>query len=113
MSVLASLMLVCCRIDTLVCSGIPGISLSAMARNSAQGLLAWPEYEYGRQAIRLLDFPEPFLPTNAYRLPAFKRSFALVRISVPSAEAFPLPLPFVFSAPAETTVMLRPSMSSY
>ena len=61
----------------------------------------------------LLDLPEPFRPTNAYRLPAFKRSFALLRISVPSAAALPLPLPFApFSPGPEVTVMLRPSMSS-
>lgn len=35
-SVLASLVFVCCRIDTLVCSGIPGMSLSAMARSRAR-----------------------------------------------------------------------------
>jgi hypothetical protein len=58
--------------------------------------------------------PEPFLPTNAYRLPAFRRSFALLKTSVPSAAVFPLPLPFtVFSPALEVTVILRPSMSSY
>lgn len=62
----------------------------------------------------VLDFPVPLRPTRAYRWPSFSLNLALVRISMPSAFALPLPfavdLPLVL--PPEVTVMEMPSISS-
>lgn len=89
---------VCCKMAMRVCSGIPGMSFSAMAFNS-------------------VDFPDPFLPTRAYLWPALSLSFALTRNSLPSVDFVALALPFPPAdfpvAGPEVMVMFSPSMSSY
>lgn len=67
----------------------------------------------------LLDLPEPFLPTRAYRWPALSLSLVLASVSTPSLRAFAFALapdaffpPSVFLSPA-VTVMWRPSTSNY
>jgi len=82
---------VCCRMETRVCSGMPGMSFSAMARSS-------------------VDLPEPLRPTSAYLWPALRWSLAPVRISSPSFLALALPLPDFWGA--DVTRMSRSSTSS-
>jgi len=110
--VLTSWVSVCWRIETLVSSGMPGMSFSAMAFKRAGA--AWSTNGIHQESLGAgsLDFPDPLRPTRAYLCPAFSLSFALERISVPSALALALPLPAA-GLSAEVTVMLRPSMSSY
>jgi len=112
-SVLTSVTLVCCKIEILVSSGIPGMSFSAMALRSAHHGNSQHPFSERAHLEDILDFPVPFLPTRAYRPPALSLNLALLRISVPSdALALPFPLPEPLSAGPDVTVILRPSTSS-
>lgn len=107
----SSVSFVCCRMAILVPSGMPGMSLSAIALSKAaqkgEWLVATGRQKEGGRDGSVLDFPVPLRPTSAYLCPSFRRSFALDKISRPS-ERLDLAFAVDEACSPDVTRMCRP-----